>query len=509
MSTRINRLAWQLVIVIAWLWTFVHLSAEWRANEQYEFGFGVPFLAAWIAWRRRDGAMQPGSGNFMFWSALALGLLALALGTLLHWHDPLWRLTGALLAAGAALLTGAWFFRLGGTSLLRREIFPLCFAAFAIPWPMPLELPITQHLAALVTDISATLVNAFGIAALQRGNVIELANGLVGVNEACSGIQSLQAMLMTSVFLGEFFVLSVARRLVLVIVGIAISLSTNCLRVLALTLITHRHGESAAAAWHDGVGLTATMIAFASLLVVAKGFAGTVASASGIVLNSGKQPDLREGRCVLFSIVAIIFSTWTWFSQLGKNDASPLRQQWTLNDASMPAGWSAEFVPPSPGLRSGLRFSEWQAFRIRDPAGVASEIIRLAWKSGTRMPAFVTSHTPAVCMPSAGWVQIGSPFLLTPEIHGAELPCVAYAFTRDGDRILALQSLSAGGHIELRLVDPAQIPGGFRRLATLWQAPLRQITEELLLYIADPGDPAARKEAATKILGAILVSGAR
>lgn len=108
-------------------------------------------------------------------------------------------------------------------------------------------------------------------------------------------------------------------------------------------------------------------------------------------------------------------------------------------------------------------------------------------------------------MPSAGWRQSAPPFLLTLKLRGSDLPCAAYPFARDGTRLLAIQSLSAGGRPETRLVDPAQIPGTFRRLATLWEAPLRQITEELLLYLPDPGDADARKSDATAVLEAVLM----
>jgi hypothetical protein len=142
---------------------------------------------------------------------------------------------------------------------------------------------------------------------------------------------------------------------------------------------------------------------------------------------------------------------------------------------------------------------------LRNPDGATAQVIRLAWKAGARTPAFVTTHTPAVCLPSAGWKPSEPPFLLTLQVRGSELPCAAYPFARDGARLLALQNLSSNGHTELRLVDPAQIPGTFQRLATLWQAPLRQITGELLLYIPDPGDAEARKKSAGEFLGAILV----
>ena len=269
MSARINRFAWPLAVALAWLWACIHLSGEWRTNEQYRFGFGIPFIAAWMAWRRRGGAVGPGAANLACRSVLALGLLALALGTLLHWHDPLWRLTGALLAAGAALLTGAWFYRIGGTPLLRRQVFPLCFSLLAVPWPVPVENWIILRLTGAVTAVATTLANLFGLAALQRGNTIELSRGIVGMEDACSGIQSLQAMLVAAIFLGEYFTLPVLRRASLVAGGAVLSVVTNCVRVVALTLVTGAHGGGKAAGWHDVIGGTATVIAFALLLAVA------------------------------------------------------------------------------------------------------------------------------------------------------------------------------------------------------------------------------------------------
>jgi hypothetical protein len=107
-------------------------------------------------------------------------------------------------------------------------------------------------------------------------------------------------------------------------------------------------------------------------------------------------------------------------------------------------------------------------------------------------------------MPASGWVQSAPAEVLTLKVRGAALPGVIYPFTRDGARMLVFQSMSAGGQIEQRFVDPTQIPGGFRRLATLWHAPLRQISEELLLYLPDPGDAASRESAASTVLEAVL-----
>ena len=487
--------------MLAW-W---HLAAEWGADEQYRYGFGVPVLAAWMMWRRFPGPMMPQPPGPAWCGVLAIALLILALGEALAWHDPLWRFTGATLGCGATLLCIAWLHRRGGGPLVRRQLFPLLFAALAVPWPMPLELWSIHHLAAAVTDVAVSAANIFGIAALQHGNTIELAGAIVGVDDACSGIQSLQATLMASFFLGEFLMLRAPGRIALIIAGAVISFVTNCARVLALTMLAHSRGERGAMEWHDFIGGTATVCGLGLLLATAflieRGHTATLPASSEI--PPARMP---EGTAIFVIVFTIFLGTHAWFSRFEKLGApSGKSPVWNISSEHLPAGWISEPVTPTKAASALVRFSAWQSFHVRNAAGVSAQVIHLEWNAAKRTPAFVTNHTPAVCMPSAGWVQSAPPFFLTLKIHGGEVPCAAFPFVRDGIRLLALQSLSAGGRPELRLMDPSQIPGTFRRLATLWQEPMRQITEELLLYIPDPGDAQARKNSATEFLSAVLL----
>lgn len=462
-------------------------------------------LAAWMMRRRFPGPMNPSPPRLAWLGLTAMALLTLALGGTLTWHDPLWRFTGATLQIGATLLTIAWLLRRGGMPLVRRQAFPLLFAALAVPWPMPVELWTIHHLAAAVTDVATSAANLLGIAAMQHGNTIELAACTVGVDDACSGIQSLQAMLMTSFFLGEFFLLRAPSRISLILSGAALSFIINNVRVLALTMLAHSQGHASAMEWHDFIGGTATLCGLALLLGIAvllsRGRIATLAPASESI-----PVPMPEGVAILMILSATSLATHGWFSSFQKG-GSPTGNgpAWKISADRLPPGWAAESVAPTKAAHVMLRFTEWQSLKVRNPDGIVAHFIRLAWSASARMPAFVTNHTPAVCMPSAGWTQAGTPFLLTLKIHGDQIPCGAFPFIRNGTRLLALQSLSANGRPELRLMDPSQIPGTYSRLARLWQEPLRQITEELLIYIPDPGNAEARTKVAAEFLGAILV----
>src|SRR5207244_441830 len=86
--------------------------------------------------------------------------------------------------------------------------------------------------------------------------LVEIATGVLGVEEACSGIRSLQATFMASIFLGEWYRLRVGARLVLVGIGILAAFLSNVVRTIALSISAVRSGQSAVDALHDTAGYT-------------------------------------------------------------------------------------------------------------------------------------------------------------------------------------------------------------------------------------------------------------
>lgn len=94
----------------------------------------------------------------------------------------------------------------------------------AVPWPSVLEDPLIQGLTRADAGATAELIGWFGVPAMAHGNVIEVATGQVGIEDACSGIRSFQATLMIALFLGEFYSLCAWRRVIFVVAGFALSM---------------------------------------------------------------------------------------------------------------------------------------------------------------------------------------------------------------------------------------------------------------------------------------------
>ena len=112
-------------------------------------------------------------------------------------------------------------------------------------------------------------LHLFGIPALRHGNLIDVKIGLLGINEACSGIRSFQATLMVSLFLGELYQMSWRRRLVLVFSGIWIAFLCNAVRTFLLSWVAAEKGIGSVSLWHDPAGFTILGVCFFGLWGVA------------------------------------------------------------------------------------------------------------------------------------------------------------------------------------------------------------------------------------------------
>ena len=203
--------------------------------------------------------------------ALALAWLPLRL---VQEANPEWRLVSWAMALTVITLT---LFILSTTQSRspvvpwshRPAVFPLLFFLVAVPWPTVIEAPLIQALTQANATCAIELLNLFGVPALQHGNLIEIGTGMLGINEACSGIRSFQATLMISLFLGELYRLSVFRRLSLCLAGFALSFVFNVGRTTLLAWVAARDGITAIERWHDPAGAIILVLCFITLWLLA------------------------------------------------------------------------------------------------------------------------------------------------------------------------------------------------------------------------------------------------
>jgi len=285
-STVLRFLPWLLLLAAIWGPVVYLLGAQWASYEQYNYGWVVPFLCVVLVFKRaRSGGPEQDDkttdygttdGERKTEGRHPVALVLLVVAGLVFWimrvlqeANPIWRLASYGLAFAAVAMTLLSVYLTQGGKRAGQLVFPVAFFIVSVPWPTPVEQAIIQTLTHFNAGLVVEGLGLMGIPALVHGNVIEISAGLVGIDEACSGIRSFQATLMIALFFGGFYGLTWARRGWLLAAGPVLALAFNLARTLVLVGVAARSGLPAMERWHDSTGIALLVGCFLSVWAVA------------------------------------------------------------------------------------------------------------------------------------------------------------------------------------------------------------------------------------------------
>jgi exosortase len=236
---------------------------HWKIVPDYSHGFLVAPLALFFAWERKPSlARARVEGSWWGLLPLALGAASLAIGRL-GVELTAMRVGFVLTLIGLVLL-------LYGREVSRILAFPLLFLFLMVPLPQSLVNVIAFPLQLIAARAAVGALHWLSIPALLEGNIIHLADTKLFIEEACSGLRSLMALLTLGVVFAYFFRKHALERLVLVASTIPIAILVNAVRVALTGVLTHRFGEHAASGFiHDFQGVITFAVAFLLLLLEA------------------------------------------------------------------------------------------------------------------------------------------------------------------------------------------------------------------------------------------------
>jgi len=130
-----------LALALGALW-FVccrHLSNDWRLNEQYNYGWFVPFFAAYLFWLRWQDRPEPEARSSQL--AVRSGVILIVCAAIIllpirlfEVANPDWRPLWWLHVGVVVAITLIFFWIVGGTAWLRHFVFPIAFIFVAVPW---------------------------------------------------------------------------------------------------------------------------------------------------------------------------------------------------------------------------------------------------------------------------------------------------------------------------------------------------------------------------------------
>ncbi len=425
-----NGLGLALVALAAcWLMFFDELRGEWEINAQYNYGWLVPLLGLtllYLRWPERPALAPPVTSRSTAWIACGLLFLLLPL-RVIYEANPEWRM---LYWAHGFVVLGLSFcllHRLGGWAWARFFAPPLVFMLIAVPWPMELETAMIQGLMRFVAGLTVGVVDWFGIPAIQHGNLIEVNVGVVGINEACSGVRSLQSALMISLFLGEMYRFSAVRRVALLALSFGFVLLANLTRTTFLVWAAANHGMKQMEAWHDNAGLLVMIIVLPGLMVLASLIKPrTMRAVAPISAPPARFPELPRwaGISAIAWLAVVMVATETWYR---RHESELLTNP----------GWSVEWPVQTARFRRTavpeeslaiLRCNSSESAQWEDDQGNEWSAFFLRWEAGKNSSALAKGHRPDICLPASG-LQLIEDFGQTPvTMAGLQIPFTHQTF---------------------------------------------------------------------------------
>jgi len=266
-------------LALAWLvskaqWYWVH-------RPELQFGWIVLLLSAFIIWDQWKRLPAP---KWRFgWPVLLFAVPGACLLFVVQIYAAAFGIMPALimgLSFGVFAICAANIFYVFGWSGIRFFAFPLLFLFIALPLPSAIQNPLVGGLQSAVTSVNVELLNLIGIPAEHVGSLIRLPKGTVGIDEACSGIRSLQSTIMATLFIGYLTLKFRSLQFALFASGIVLAFFGNVARSLYLSITANTHGLQAAEKVHDTAGWSILIFTAAGVAALAWTFSKLESRAS-------------------------------------------------------------------------------------------------------------------------------------------------------------------------------------------------------------------------------------
>lgn len=420
------------LIWLAWV-----CADDWNHDPNYSHGWFIVPLFLYFLWQRWEraapGLTEPARPLSAWWLApvpfLIFGIELVRLAPF-FWRPIPW----LIFFLGSAV-TVFLAYRCLGRGSWRILSFPLLFLATSIPWPTFFEVEVVRHFSFFIAAVVGEILLLGGIFNQVSGRVIQLADGSVGVDEACSGLRSLQASLMIALAGGEWFLLSIRRRLALVLAGVVLALLLNIFRAWLLAWLVATTGTEAFTRWHDPIGLF-LLLSLTGLILGAGWFLhGRGEELEPVPTDGVARPCLWGGRGVRGLSVACLTGFMAAHSWYVWNDRSHSPPAAFIRGEDWMAGSSIELPPPE--VADILRADSGGYIILPGMPPDAYSLYHFFWEAD-RTNGKVLFHRPDVCMPGAGWVQQGAADLFPGSLNGRPVVIHRFLFERAPFRVSLL-----------------------------------------------------------------------
>jgi exosortase len=254
-----------VITFIAYIPTFGWMYERWTSAETYySHGFLIPFISAFLVWmKRKELAILVPAPAKIGWAVFIAGIL-------IHSISAFWQVFFSSGFSLILVIIGLVLLFLG-VQYLKRLLFSILFLVFMVPLPLVAIANISFRLKIFASQLSVLAVNAMGMAAVREGSIIKTAHSYLVVEDPCSGIRSLIALIALGCLMAYLTKLPRAKKILLFLSSVPIAIFSNVIRIIALTLVAEMYGSKiATGTFHDAMGVFVFVIAFACLALFSK-----------------------------------------------------------------------------------------------------------------------------------------------------------------------------------------------------------------------------------------------
>lgn len=252
---------WFLVLYMP---TLKEIASICWTDDDYSHGLILPFVALYILWDRRSyfrkNVLERQQAEFSTKSVSVYGALLLALGMLLF-----------LIGSAANTLFIRWISFFPAASgflylLLGRHVAnfltpPLLLLYMAKPLPDSLVPKLFNPFQVEAAKISASVLDMLNVPVHLIGNIIEIPGMRLMVEEACSGMRSLMALLTVAIIVNALVNLSNTMKLAMVVLAVLIAVILNVVRVAMTGILAYFYDpDSATGFFHTFSGMVVFLI---------------------------------------------------------------------------------------------------------------------------------------------------------------------------------------------------------------------------------------------------------
>ncbi|MFL2929515.1 MAG: exosortase/archaeosortase family protein [Opitutales bacterium] len=466
-------------LVAIWLMLIYQLSITWETNVQYSHGFLVPILCFYLILKSQDNPLDgtvkksflQGKTWYLFGIPL---LLALPLIWLIRGANTDWRLLNLVLFGITFILTLIPVFDQGGWNKSKILIFPILFFLVAVPWPLATDLQLTQWFQGKVSSIIVDVLLLLEHEASLQGTVIDVGVfGQIGIDQACSGINGLQASIVITLFFGAYYRYGWINRFVLALAGAIIAVGFNLLRAFSLSYIKvkgkghllDQHlfsiGEWQFPSLHDLAGWIETGLIFLTIFLLARSARGGLylRMLGNEVNNWGNlksTPPITFSLLTLTSVTASLAYSNYHFNRyeslllpqpklnLNVNDESVFYEEKAISNQIAAQLHFEEAKSIQWQDRQRTRINPVNQVRFLNPNLEYWQAFEATWESGGACTAVLSTHSPDSCLPLTGLTQINPlpgmpPKLIEINVSGRKISFEAYEFSRNRRKLFVFR----------------------------------------------------------------------